>query len=90
MNLRGMGGSVVVEVINEVTMKNSQLIVQQIADFIVVKIKETGDLLQMTATEERCGVESCLTLICCLQDLQQLLCQSYQLRLNAECAAAQC
>ena len=90
MDLRGMGSSVVVEVVSEVTMKNSQLIVQQIADFIVVKIKEIDDLLQMTVTEERCGVESCLTPICCLQDLQQLLCQSYQPRLNAECVAAQC
>ena len=85
-----MSSSVVVEIVDEVTMKNSQLIVQQIADFVVVKTKETSDLSQMTATEERCGVESYLTLICCLQDLQQLLCQSCQPRLDAECTAAQC
>ena len=88
MDLRGMGSSVVVEVVSEVTMKNSQLIVQQIADFIVVKTKEVSDLSQMTATEKRCGVESCLMPICCLQDLQQLLYQSCQLRLDAECVAA--
>ena len=90
MDLRGMGSSVAVEVVSEVTMKNSQLVVQQIADFIVAEIKEASDLSQMMAAEERCGVESCLTLICCLQDLQQLLCQSCQPRLDAECAAAQC
>ena len=90
MNLREMSSSVAVEVVDKVMMKNSQLIVQQIADFVVVKIKEVSDLSQMTATEERCGVKFCLTLICCLQDLQQLLYQSCQFRLNAECIAAQC
>ena len=69
-----MGSSVAVEVVDEVTMKDSQLIVQQIADFVVAETKEAGDLSQMMVTEERCGVESCLTPICCLQDLQQLLC----------------
>ena len=89
MDLRGMGSSVAVEVVSEVTMKNSQLVVQQIADFIVAEIKEASDLSQMTATEERCDVKSCLMSVCCLQDLQQLLCQSCQFRLNAEYAAAQ-